>query len=560
MTILKFHPESNQFRVETLLEKKVREAELKAEYTEFEINHYRTEEVSQPGGSQPDVSQPGPSHRVQLPQLDLRARLKLVTLPVVPNRSAMWNAVRQATIRPQANDLPQLDPVMIERALTQRDLTVQPHRLTTFIPPKPVEVVPSSLQNEFDIRDSMIKNEFDEIFSPHPHGPKLNYEVIKGVDIINSPDFIKPFQLELKRGLEKGQRTFSRLKVQCQYLSTIPDISATREGQYLAKMFMIEHAVDKNQILHTINQRLLAIAERGELILKTTKDIGFENIWIASTDLIFNPATSKYETQLVKNKRTYAFTMEGDPQARMVFIADSFHLPPHPVLERKQDPFKVVLHETTHLGADMADLAIYPLPQKGFEISGRELLDAYHENFPQIINSKAFNDFVDRLAVEQNLPSLSSEAVLTALHFDDMLRVNLQMEDAEMIAVIVRDLYEGRSFDLKKRVARSADERSLGDQLATIFQNYALSSIFNIDQYHLSPHLDKRQEQEKTKKSTDAPEKIEVEKEQDKSTADVKREVEKKSILNVIATGIEKSNGRRSTNRKSANIGELAIN
>lgn len=83
-------------------------------------------------------------------------------------------------------------------------------------------------------------------------------------------------------------------------MASVPDISATKEGQYLAQMFTIEHAIDKNQILKEINQRLLSIAERGERILQATIDTGFENIWIASTDLGLNQNTGRYETRLVK--------------------------------------------------------------------------------------------------------------------------------------------------------------------------------------------------------------------------------------------------------------------
>lgn len=121
------------------------------------------------------------------------------------------------------------------------------------------------------------------------------------------------------------------------------------------------------------------------------------------------------------------------------------------------------------------------------------------------------------------------------------------MEDAEMIAVIVRDLSERRDFDFRKRVERSLDEQPLKDQpledqLATIFRNYAVSSLFDIDHHQLSPHLNKTQDQAKLK-----------------ITANVKKE-EKRSILKVVEKGIEKSNVRRPNNKKSSKLGELAIN
>ena len=60
MMILRFHPEFNQFRVETVLERKIWEAELKLEYDKFEANYHRTG-GPQPGGSQPGGPQPGGS-------------------------------------------------------------------------------------------------------------------------------------------------------------------------------------------------------------------------------------------------------------------------------------------------------------------------------------------------------------------------------------------------------------------------------------------------------------------------------------------------------------------
>ncbi len=54
-----------------------------------------------------------------------------------------------------------------------------------------------------------------------------------------------------------------------------------------------------------------------------------------------------------------------------------------------------------------------------------------------------------------------------------------------------------------------------------------MSSLFNLDQYHLSPHLNRTQEQENIKNSADPHEKMEAEKEKDKNTPNVKREEEK---------------------------------
>nr|WP_239590579.1 hypothetical protein [Enterococcus durans] len=172
MMILRFHPEFNQFRVETVLERKIWEAELKLEYDKFEANYHRTGGPqpggSQPGGPQPGGSQPGGSQQVALPQLDLSTRFSFIQeidkLPIGPDRSDMWNAVRQASVLPPSNQMP-LSQIMIQRLLVPMDLTVQPQKLTNFIPNRPNEVLASSLENEIYLKTSMMKNDLNPHFT-----------------------------------------------------------------------------------------------------------------------------------------------------------------------------------------------------------------------------------------------------------------------------------------------------------------------------------------------------------------------------------------------------------
>ncbi|WP_224788523.1 MULTISPECIES: hypothetical protein [Enterococcus] len=477
-------------------------------------------------------------------QLDHGKRIRLLqgvnTLPAPLDRSLAWNKLRQ--------------PIVYSSNIVKRieNPTVRPKELSSFIPSRPIEVASNDLASEDELR-SLIWSYIEDSLSSHPN-PDIR--VTKGLDSSKVPDFIQPFQKQLSKDFEKARRAFLYLKDMCQDLLTKAIISDTRQGQYLTQMFQLEHSMNKEEILREINKKLMSIATKGEQVLQQTKDLGFENVWIASTGLILNTQTGKYESLLTKRHAPNAFVIPQDPQCRMIFLADVFHTNPDLVAdvskkyELKKSEFEVVLHETTHLGSHTGDLMQFRIPPKGFSKSGRDVLQEYNEKFFSIKDTPAFENFVDRVAQYQNLPELSRDAVMAKVLLDDMLRVNLQMEDAEMVATIVRDLSQGRDFNVRPRVQRSISDKPDQKISKSLFLNLVMGFLFNTEQYWLSPHLDKTQEKEKIEVTQDPH--VAATADIGDSTSNVKiekRKAEKKSILNVVTMIKEKSDARKKTRR-----------
>ncbi|MBE8863678.1 hypothetical protein G9441_19125, partial [Enterococcus faecium] len=151
----------------------------------------------------------------------------------------------------------------------------------------------------------------------------------------------------------------------------------------------------------------------------------------------------------------------------IVILADSFHLDPSlkPGKQLKSPLSTTIIHETTHLGSRTADFVSLSIPPKGFDQSGSDICNNYYKNIDEVVCSKGFENFVDRLAQQQNLRGLSKDAVVKALDSDDMLLANLQIEDAETVATTIRDISEGRDFNQRSRVQRSVDDKLIDNQL-----------------------------------------------------------------------------------------------
>ncbi|PHL20015.1 hypothetical protein CQR37_16920, partial [Enterococcus faecium] len=151
---------------------------------------------------------------------------------------------------------------------------------------------------------------------------------------------------------------------------------------------------------------------------------------------------------------------------------------------------------------------------------------------------------VDRLAEYQKLPKLSKEAVAKALTSNEkkmkkkmnMLRANLQLEDAEMVMTIIRDLSQGRDFDVRPRVRRNLSSKKSEEDKGMMFLNLSLGFLFNPEQYWLSPHLHKTQE--KSALATEHPVSTHTEESSKKDTTNTKGEkweetekLQKRSLL-----------------------------
>ncbi|EOH55103.1 hypothetical protein UA3_02086 [Enterococcus faecium EnGen0263] len=329
-------------------------------------------------------------------------------------------------------------------------------------------------------------------------------------------------------------------------------ISDTREGKYLIQMFELENVPNQEQILKKIIERLRSIAEKGEQFLQKTADIGFENVWIVTTDLKRDYFSQSYVSEFPKGYIVNAFVFPQDPQCRIFILADAFHLDPGiiPHLELRSVPSETIIHETTHLSSYTDDLIFYRRRPKNFASSGQDVLKDYKNNFSDALSSPCFENFVDRLAEYQKLPKLSKEAVAKALTSNEkkmkkkmnMLRANLQLEDAEMVTTIIRDLSQGRDFDVRPRVRRDLSSKKLEEDKGMMFLNLSLGFLFNPEQYWLSPHLDKTQE--KSALATEHPVSTHTKESTQKDTTNTTDEkweetekLQKRSLLDAVDKG-----------------------
>ncbi|WP_165005292.1 MULTISPECIES: hypothetical protein [unclassified Enterococcus] len=437
---------------------------------------------SQPGPSKPGPSKPG-SSKPGTSGTQLQRKNKINGLPVIQDRADEWNKLRQAK-------------VCLPKQARKVNSKEKPKELSGFIPTHPIEIAD----------ETFIDREFLQYtckrLSPHP---QKKFRVFAGLDTSKTPDFIKPFQVELALEFENAKSIYANMKRVCQRLSRKKAISDTREGEYLIQMFELVNAPNQKQILKKIIKRLQSIAEKGEQILQKTADIGFENVWIVTTDLKWDDFLKNYVSEFPTTQITNAFVCPEDPQCRIFILADAFHLNPDimPDKQLRRIPFETIIHETTHLGSRTGDLLKYERSPRNFASSGRDILNDYKDRFNDVLSSSGFENFVDRLAEYQKLPKLSKEAVAKALTSDEekmkkkmnMLRANLQIEDAQMVTMIIRDLSQGRDFDARPRVRRDLDsKKSEGDKdKGMMFLNLSLGFLFNPEQYSLSPHLNKTQ-------------------------------------------------------------------
>ncbi|MFS0954016.1 QWxxN domain [Enterococcus durans] len=480
---------------------------------------------SQAGTSRGGPSQAGPSQT----KMDQRAS---TLLPPFVDRSLAWKKIRGGSTN--------------KRQVFRRgvDSIVQAQRIHNFIPTQPIELV----SNEKRLRRDFLMT-IDDQLKAHP---EKDFQVFVGLDTRKSPDFIKSFQVEVGKGIDTARKNFSRMKYICQDLSTKTTLSCTPFDQYVTKMFKLEHITDKvykENILREINTRLLSIADKGEQILQQTIDFGFENIWIVSKKMIWDKKSKTYLSQLTDSSDdgyVSAFVNAGDPQCKIVILADAFHLDPSlkPGKQLKSPLSTTIIHETTHLGSRTADFVSLSIPPKGFDQSGSDICNNYYKNIDEVVCSKGFENFVDRLAQQQNLRGLSKDAVVKALDSDDMLLANLQIEDAETVATTIRDISEGRDFNQRSRVQRSVDDKLIDNQLGWLFFNFAIGVLFNAEQYWLSPHLNKTHELKETEVSEELDVTIKTDEESAKEATSVKSEkshVEKRSIVNILKRKKEKN-------------------
>lgn len=70
-------------------------------------------------------------------------------------------------------------------------------------------------------------------------------------------------------------------------------------------------------------KRLLSV-EKSAQLLQQIEDFNFKNIWLVSTDLLYDGVTKNHYSQIKGFMSAHAFVMRFAPECRIIFMLDSF--------------------------------------------------------------------------------------------------------------------------------------------------------------------------------------------------------------------------------------------
>ena len=366
-----------------------------------------------------------------------------------------------------------------------------------------------------------------------PSEPKLDFRVYVGLKSEEVPEYIKLFKKKLVENFIKSQGNCKTAKEKCDKLLKEGVLAETTEGQYLIDMFKLKDAPNQEEILKEIISRLRSIAKKGEEFLQKTADLGFQNIWIVSTDLVRQPGTQEYRSLYKKTLRSEAFVVTADPECRMIIYADAFHLDPD-IRKGKQiipDARETILHEMTHHAADTEDVVRYYRVEAGFSKSAQDTIDDFTFNYPNLLKSKPFKRFVKHLANSLDKPTISIATVAEEMKENFMLRANFQMMDAEMVMTLLRDFAEGRAFKERPIIKRDMNEENL--KMESMFTYLVYLHILGEESFEKDIQLNKEQEQTIMETTDDVS--VNITNKEVTETVEITKETVNRSALNLVA-------------------------
>ncbi|OTP12626.1 hypothetical protein A5844_000859 [Enterococcus sp. 10A9_DIV0425] len=452
MTVLVFEPENEQFGPETSIDREMRKGGR------------RRQAESEPSGEIDGQE----SKAVELPPVG--------TLPEPPERREEWNEFRNVI----ENEVDEF-PINIVG-----DKTLRMDTISKFIPEPIIRIN----QDEEFFKGKILENIIASF-----KGQPLEFRVYKSLKLSNKPDFLKPFVLELLQDYKKAQERFRKAFEVCQEVLTKEKIADSPQGQYLIKMFSLEMVKNPEPILLEIVQRVKSVSKKGLEFLQKTADWGYENILIASSDLVPQEGSQEYRSASQKFLSTKAFTFPNDPECRIIFLADAFYL--NPDLDKgkiiNSAKGRTLSHETTHVVSYTGDLTKYYSERIGIKKTGKMMLEEYKKQGSKIVHTIAYKRFVREIAKYQNKPGLSLLNVWKEIKRNDLLRVNLQMTDAEMVMFIIRDFADKRNFEGAIRETRSLKDSTIGD--GSMFMFSAVVNIYDYGSFEIDPELNIEQEQ-----------------------------------------------------------------
>lgn len=341
----------------------------------------------------------------------------------------------------------------------------------------------------------------DSVLSPHLWRAWTGVEVTPAANI---PPFITHMRLKLQESLVESSLAHIDVRNKLWNLEHHQRLIETDVGAYLSGILDTEEP----EVLNQAFKRLMLIVENGDIFLNASKDVGYSNFVIFSTNQIPDPANpGKYISTLNIDEligSPVAFVMIPDPEKRVYINADR-HQNAYignnrvgesdnvNVAENSPDEGELygnyedmieevpaelnyesrlsddLTHEITHVTSNTGDMFACYFPEKGYLHNGEDLLNAFIDSFdprdesstmPKLFEKKNFKDFVKQLRKAQGIAEeLPYSAVIEAITTDPMLFANILMNDAETVATIIRDLAAGRTYDAKIRVRRDSDAK-----------------------------------------------------------------------------------------------------
>ncbi|THE06359.1 hypothetical protein E1H99_13105, partial [Enterococcus hirae] len=360
---------------------------------------------------------------------------------------------------------------------------------------------------------------------------------------------------ELKEAVAKAEHAQFELDKAVELVKFDKTLSQSKVGEYLTKLLSIDETPSQELLITETIKKFLHRLKKIKDFYKQSKEWDYENILLVWSDsFVKKEGENVYvSTGNLAIPKAEVFTTDGE--CRVIIYADSQHLDPQkaPDYELTARPSRVLIHEGSHLVSHTADLTVQYSPPRGTEPTAAQAISLIYEELTSIVNlvSQPFSVFVDHLAKELNLPNLSKSEVIRGMSEDDVLFYNFLLTDAELSALILRDIIEGRGINEIVRVPRSTDNQKM--KLKFLFLYTAMAYLFRNSNLEVNLQVNQMKEQDTTKVtdnvSTDIPSKeITEETRMTGHTESLKnlkyraKDRLKKEVSDLITTSMTKSN------------------
>ncbi|MGP3593972.1 hypothetical protein [Vagococcus sp. WN89Y] len=393
-------------------------------------------------------------------------------LPPVPGRSSYWNTVRGITDN---------FPGMIIDPSPNNNI----QRLNRFLPEPPLRSESVEKANE------IIKADLENFYAPYP------WRAWAGVNPYSPesvPPWLAPMQDALRSQAQQSLSTFQRVWIRLWGIEYHGAIMESNVGHYLSGILN----TDQPEVIQEAFSRLSNIVKRGYNYLTAVKEVDYNNLIIASSDLQLDSANPGRYISTLPDTQLYtvvpfAAVLRTDPESRIVFFADKYHnnlLLPTSITDNLN-------HEVSHASSNTGDMFTHTLPESGEISNGMDVRRMFYDNFAIrksrhhfaiIYDRPDFINFINNLKMHQGITKdLTESEIFAAVVYDPMFRANIMMSDAQVVATIIRDIAADRPFDAVIRARRDAGEHnnssSVNDALRHAWISLTVGEALRVGKY-----------------------------------------------------------------------------